>query len=89
MKPGAVIVFCDFMEAERQIGPRSSELNRVEGDEVSLDSLKAAKVVRRDMKRVRIMLSGDVSRAVNVKGDGIKVTKGARAAIEAAGGSVA
>jgi len=68
---------------------RTSELNRVDGDEVTLDSLKAAKVVRRDMRRARIMLSGDVERAVNVKGDNITVTKGAKAAIEAAGGSVA
>ena len=68
---------------------RTSELNRVEGDEVTLDSLKAANVVRRDMKRARIMVSGDISRAVKVSGDDIKVTKGARAAIEAAGGSVA
>jgi large subunit ribosomal protein L15 len=67
---------------------RSSELSLVDGDEVTLDSLKAANVVRRDMKRVRIMLSGDVSRAVMVSGDNIKVTKGALAAIEAAGGSV-
>ncbi len=67
---------------------RSSELTLVDGDEVTLDSLKAANVVRRDMKRVRIMLSGNVSRAVKVSGDNIKVTKGALAAIEAAGGSV-
>ena len=68
---------------------RTSELNGVEGDEITLDSLKAANVVRRDMRRARIMLSGDVTRAVNVKGDDIKVTKGAQAVIEAAGGSVA
>jgi large subunit ribosomal protein L15 len=68
---------------------RTSELNRVEGDEITLDSLKAAKLVRRDMRRVRIMLSGDIQRAVNVKDDNVAVTKGARAAIEAAGGSVA
>jgi ribosomal protein L15 len=35
------------------------------------------------------MLSGDVTRAVKISGDGIKVTKGALAAIEGAGGSVA
>lgn len=68
---------------------RTAELNRVEGDEITLDALKAANVVRRDMKRARIMLSGDVSRAVAVKDENIKVTKGAQAAIEAAGGSVA
>ena len=68
---------------------RTSELNRIEGDEVTLDSLKAAKVIRRDMKRARIMLSGDVGRALNVKDGNVVVTKGAKAAIEAAGGSVA
>lgn len=68
---------------------RTSELSLVEGDEVTLDALKAANVVRRDMKRARVMLSGDVQRALSVKGDDIKVTKGAQAAIEAAGGSVA
>ena len=68
---------------------RTSELNLVEGDEITLDSLKAANVVRRDMKRVRIMLSGEISRAVKVSGEDIKVTKGAKEAIEAAGGSVA
>jgi large subunit ribosomal protein L15 len=68
---------------------RTSELNSVAGDEVTLDSLKAANLVRRDMKRARIMLSGDVTRAVKVSGDDLKVTKGAQSAIEAAGGSVA
>lgn len=68
---------------------RTSELAKVDGDEVTLDSLKAANVVRRDMRRARIMLSGEVSRAVHVKGEDVKVTKGAKAAIEAAGGSVA
>ncbi len=66
---------------------RTSELNGLEGD-VTLDSLKAANVVRRDMKRVRIMLSGEVTSAVKISGDDIKVTKGAQAAIEGAGGSV-
>ena len=68
---------------------RTSELNLVEGDVISLDSLKAANIIRRDMKRARIMLSGEVSRAVSVKGDEIKVTKGAQTLIEAAGGSIA
>ncbi len=67
---------------------RTSELALVEGDEITLDSLKAANVVRRDMKRARIMLSGDVGRALKVAGDGLKVTKGAQAAIEQAGGQV-
>lgn len=68
---------------------RTSELNAIEGDEVTLDALKAANVVRKDKKRARVILSGDVSRGFKVSGDDIKVTKGAQAAIEAAGGSVA
>jgi len=65
---------------------RLSELVFVAGEEVSLDSLKAANVVRKDMKRARIILSGGIDRAVTVKG--VAVTQGARAAIEAAGGKV-
>lgn len=68
---------------------RTGELAGVEGDEITLDTLKAANVVRRDMKRARIILSGDVARAFKVSGEELKVTKGAREAIEAAGGSVA
>ena len=64
---------------------RLSELAYVDGD-VTLASLKAANVVRKDMTRARIILSGEIDRAVVVKG--IVVTKGARAAIEAAGGKV-
>ena len=46
---------------------RLSELNKIEGDAVNLDSLKAANVVRRDMKRARIMLSGEVGKAFKSK----------------------
>ncbi len=67
---------------------RLSELNKVKGDVVNLDSLKAANVVRRDMKRARIMLSGEVGKALKVEDAHIAVTKGARASIEAAGGQV-
>lgn len=65
---------------------RLSELNKIEGDVVDLASLKAANIVRGDMKRARIILSGELSRKLTFKG--VKVTKGAKAAIEAAGGSV-
>jgi large subunit ribosomal protein L15 len=65
---------------------RLSELAKVDGDVVSLETLQAANVLSRNMKRARIMLSGTIDRAVNVKG--VTVTKGARAAIEAAGGTV-
>ena len=46
---------------------RLSELSKVEGDTISLESLKAANVVRKDMKRARIMLSGEVTRAFKVE----------------------
>ena len=65
---------------------RLSELNQVDGDVVSVESLKAANIIRHDMQRVRIILSGDVTKAYTFKG--VKVTKGAKAAIEAAGGTV-
>ena len=67
---------------------RLSELAKVQGETISLETLKQANVVRRDMKRVRIMLSGEIARAVTVDDANIVVTKGAKAAIEAAGGSV-
>ncbi|MCW8946088.1 MAG: uL15 family ribosomal protein, partial [Sedimenticola sp.] len=53
---------------------------------IDLNSLQAADVLPYSMKRAKIILSGTVSRAVTVKGLG--VTKGARAAIEAAGGKI-
>ncbi len=65
---------------------RLSELAKLKGDVVTLDSLKEARVVRKNMKRARIVLSGGVDRALTVQG--VAVTKGARAAIEAAGGKV-
>lgn len=65
---------------------RLHELNRVNGDTVDLDALKAADLIKEEVKRVRVFLSGEITRAVNVRG--LTVTKGAKAAIEAAGGSV-
>jgi len=65
---------------------RLGELVLVDGDVVDLDALKAVNLVRRDVKRARIMLSGGINRAVTVRG--LHVTRGARAAIEAAGGEI-
>ena len=65
---------------------RLLELNRVDGDTVDLAALKAADLIKDDVLRARVFLSGNIDKAVNVKG--LKVTKGAREAIEAAGGSV-
>ncbi len=65
---------------------RLNELQLVEGDIVDLASLKAAGVVKQGTRYARVMLSGEISKAVTVRGVG--VSKGARAAIEAAGGRV-
>ncbi|MEC8102378.1 MAG: 50S ribosomal protein L15 [Pseudomonadota bacterium] len=65
---------------------RLNELTLVEGDTVDLAALKAADVIAEKIKSARVILSGEISKAVTVKG--LKVTKGAKAAIEAAGGKV-
>jgi len=65
---------------------RLGELSRVEGEVVDLAALIAAGVVNRSIKRAKIIASGAIERAVVVRGLG--VTKGARAAIEAAGGRI-
>ncbi|MBA3980892.1 MAG: 50S ribosomal protein L15 [Alcanivorax sp.] len=65
---------------------RLAELAAVEGDVVDLDSLKKANIIRRDMTRAKIVLSGELDRAVTVRG--VMVTRGARAAIEQAGGKI-
>jgi large subunit ribosomal protein L15 len=63
-----------------------SEIDSVEGDVVSLEILKAAGLVKKEMLFVKVMKSGDISRAVTI--NGLKVTKGALEAIQAAGGKV-
>lgn len=65
---------------------RLSELAKVEGEQIDLNALKAANIITKDMEFAKIVLSGDVTRAVTVRG--LRVTKGARAAIEAAGGKI-
>ena len=65
---------------------RLAELAKVEGDVIDLASLKAANVVRRDMKRAKIVLQGEIDRAVTVRG--VAISKGAREAVEKAGGKV-
>lgn len=65
---------------------RLSELTKVEGDIVDLVTLKAAGVVPNNALQAKIFASGKVERAFNVKN--VAVSKGAKEAIEAAGGSV-
>jgi len=62
------------------------EIAKVEGDVVDVNALQAAGLVKKNIQFVKVVKSGEVSRAVTVKG--IKVSKGAREAIEAAGGKV-
>jgi large subunit ribosomal protein L15 len=63
---------------------RLSELAKVTADVIDLEALKAAGVVPVFAEQAKVVLSGEVTKAVTLKGVG--ATKGARAAIEAAGG---
>lgn len=65
---------------------RLNEIAKVEGDTVDMLALYAADILPRTITRAKVILSGEIDRAVTVRGLG--VTKGARAAIEAAGGKV-
>ena len=65
---------------------RLSEIALVEGDVIDLNTLKAANVVGPQIEFAKVMLSGEINRAVTLRG--LRVTKGARAAIEAAGGKI-
>ena len=65
---------------------RLGELNAVAADIVDLEALKSADLVKQDVTRARIFLSGELKKAVTVKG--LAVTKGAREAIEQAGGKI-
>ncbi|MCB1722692.1 MAG: 50S ribosomal protein L15 [Chromatiaceae bacterium] len=65
---------------------RLNEAAKVDGDVVDMEALYRARIIPMTMTRAKIILSGAIDRAVTVRGLG--VTKGARAAIEAAGGKV-
>jgi large subunit ribosomal protein L15 len=62
------------------------DLMRVTGGEVTLPKLVEANLVPQSTKLVKIILSGKVSRAFIVKDKAIKATKGAKSAVESAGG---
>ena len=63
------------------------DLQKLAVDEVDLLTLKAAGLVRELVKHVKVIKSGELSRKLTLKGIG--ATAGAKAAIEAAGGSLA
>ncbi|WP_151705053.1 50S ribosomal protein L15 [Nitrincola alkalilacustris] len=65
---------------------RLGELSSMGIDTIDLDALKTADVIKQEIKVVRVILSGEINKPVTLKG--LKVTKGAQAAIEAAGGKV-
>ncbi|RLA04280.1 MAG: 50S ribosomal protein L15 [Gammaproteobacteria bacterium] len=65
---------------------RLNELALVEGDVVDMDALRKANLISRTISSVKVFASGSIDKAVTLKG--IRVTKGARAAIEAAGGKI-
>jgi len=65
---------------------RLHELNKVDAEVIDLEALKKANLINGKIQRVKVMLSGTIDKPVTLKG--IAVTKGARQAIEAAGGKV-
>ena len=65
---------------------RLYQLEVMKAEVIDLETLKAEKVVGHDARKVKIINTGELSRAITVKGLG--VTKGAQATIEAAGGKV-
>ncbi len=65
---------------------RLHELNNVQAEVIDLAALRGANLINSSIQRAKVVLSGELNKAVTVKG--LAVTKGARAAIEAAGGKV-
>lgn len=67
---------------------RLSDLQKLTVDEVDLFALKQAGVVGRFIHRVKVIASGQLERKITVKSKGLALTRGARVAIEAAGGVI-
>jgi large subunit ribosomal protein L15 len=65
---------------------RLHELALVDADVIDLQALQDANLISRSVRSVKVFASGKLDKAVTLKG--IRVTKGARAAIEAAGGKI-
>jgi len=72
---------------DRNVEVRLSELEKLPLDEIDLLALKQAGVVQGDALSVKVILSGNLTRKITLRG--IAATKGAKAAIEAVGGSIA
>jgi len=65
---------------------RLHELSAVDAEIIDIEVLKATNIVTKNTLHVKVMLSGSIDKAVKLKG--IKVSKGAKQAIESAGGKV-
>jgi len=65
-----------------------TDLAKVKSDLVDLQALIEASVVPQRTERAKVILSGEIARAVTLKGPAVVASKGARAAIEKAGGKI-
>lgn len=65
---------------------RTGALAKCEGEVIDLAAIHAAKLIGHRIKRVKVIASGEVTKAVTLRG--LAVTKGAKVLIEAAGGTV-
>ena len=65
---------------------RTSELNKIDAEIIDLAALKSADIIGENIKRAKVFLSGEVTKALTIKG--LALTKGARAAVESAGGKI-
>ena len=65
---------------------RLDDLNKIENGIVTLEALKEVNLLTKDIQFVKVILAGEVKTKLVIRG--LRVTKGARAAIEAAGGSI-
>ncbi|MGA7594578.1 MAG: 50S ribosomal protein L15 [Gallionella sp.] len=66
---------------------RLSDLQKMPVDDIDMLALKQAGVIHANAMNVKVILCGEIARAVKLQG--LQATKGARTAIEAAGGSIA
>ena len=74
------------MKAAVKAEVRLDDLNKIENGIVTLETLKEANLLTKDIQFVKVILAGEVKTKLVIRG--LRVTKGARAAIEAAGGSI-
>lgn len=74
------------LTGDRNVEVRLSEIAALPIEDIDLLSLKQAGVIKGEALSAKVILSGSIERKVTLRG--ISATKGARAAIEAAGGSV-